>query len=330
MSKDKPGNKKVNNNLRMSHDSYFKKSMSDIRVARDFFTHNLPAEVVEKVDLTTLKPTKDTFVDRDLKQYLTDMLFTVNIDKEESYLYILIEHISSTRHASNLLPFRINHYVFKILEQYINHTENSQNKEKPTTEIKLPLVLPILLYHGKQSPYPYSTDMYDACYHKELAKKYMFKLILIDLTQKSEEELHKQGYAALMQYALKVVYVRDIVKELEEYVIIKSEFEYYDKDQKLTFIGYLIYRADSEDTKGVLEVFEPHLTADEKEDAMTIAQRLRQEGRQEGEHTGFEKGIARVVANMLSEKFSATDIAKSTGMDISDIKRMRSDPKDSD
>ena len=326
MSKDKLSNNKANNNLRMSHDSYFKKSMSDIRVARDFFTHNLPAEIVEKVDLTTLKSTKDTFVDRDLKQYLTDMLFTVNIDNQESYLYILIEHISSTRHASNLLPFRINHYVFKILEQYIKDTEGNQNNKKPTTEIKLPLVLPILLYHGKQSPYPYSTDMYDACYHKELAKKYMFKLILIDLTQKSEEELHKQGYAALMQYALKVVYVRDIVQILEESVIIKSEFEYYDKDQKLTFINYLIYRADSKNTKGVLEVFEPHLTADEKEDAMTIAQRLRQEGRQEGEHAN----MTRVVFNMLAGNFSTADIERSTGMSTSDIEHMRNNPKDSE
>lgn len=43
------------------HDKSFKAAMSDLRVARDFLQHHLPAVVQEKIDLSTLRLHHTTF-----------------------------------------------------------------------------------------------------------------------------------------------------------------------------------------------------------------------------------------------------------------------------
>src|SRR5690606_33838177 len=75
---------------------------------------------------------------------------------------------------------------------------------------KLPLIVNVCIYAGKQSPYPYSTDIFDCFELPELAKEKMFKpLELVDLTVLSQEELLKDETAGLVKVLLKQGIKRD-------------------------------------------------------------------------------------------------------------------------
>lgn len=57
-------------------DKFFKQSMADIRVARDFFETHLSAEILERVDLSTLQLQKNTFIDDTYKSSEADLVYT--------------------------------------------------------------------------------------------------------------------------------------------------------------------------------------------------------------------------------------------------------------
>ena len=50
-----------------------------------------------------------------------------------------------------MMPFRIHHYLFGVL-----HSHWKQHPDKP-----LPPVYALLLYHGSDTPYPYSLNLLD-------------------------------------------------------------------------------------------------------------------------------------------------------------------------
>ena len=52
------------------HDKYFKKSMSNINVATEFFQSHLPAEMLKMVDLATLEQQKESLIDTNLSNPL--------------------------------------------------------------------------------------------------------------------------------------------------------------------------------------------------------------------------------------------------------------------
>jgi hypothetical protein len=59
--------------IKNPHDLYFRASMSDVRVALEFFQAYLPAEILKLIDLSSLKMDKHSFIDPHL--YLSRMNF---------------------------------------------------------------------------------------------------------------------------------------------------------------------------------------------------------------------------------------------------------------
>ena len=61
-----------------SHDHLFKKAMSRIKVAREFFEDALPDHILQKIDLNTLKTLPTNFVDNTLSEGTVDLLYSVD------------------------------------------------------------------------------------------------------------------------------------------------------------------------------------------------------------------------------------------------------------
>ena len=76
------------------HDALFKSEFSDPKKARAFLEHFLPPEVKEVLDLDSLKPQKDSFVEKDMRQYFSDLVYSVRAKDSDGYVYILFEHKS--------------------------------------------------------------------------------------------------------------------------------------------------------------------------------------------------------------------------------------------
>ncbi len=108
----------MSSTLHQPHDFLFRKSMSDLRVAKDFFLEHLPPTLQKQIDWSQLTLQNVSFLDEHFKRSAADMLYQVTLKKgNRLYLYLLCEHTSE---PDPLLAFRLVKYMVRIIQQ---HTE---------------------------------------------------------------------------------------------------------------------------------------------------------------------------------------------------------------
>lgn len=119
------------------HDTFIRSILADKSIATDYFKTSLPAFVKDKLDFTTLTQLADTYVSEELKEALSDIVYSCcrNDRKGEVKICLLTEHKSS---PDKCTPIHIGGYIFSGLLRQIS------NKEQPS------LIIPVLLSHGKR------------------------------------------------------------------------------------------------------------------------------------------------------------------------------------
>ena len=133
---DEKNNSKVVN----PHDKLFRDTYSDKENARSLLYHRLPDKVLTQVDLNTLEISKDSFIEKELADYYSDMLYKVNLtDGSEGFVYVLFEHKS---YYDRFVHLQLMEYMVKIWRLYI------KQHEKPPD--LLPIVIPLLVCHAKR------------------------------------------------------------------------------------------------------------------------------------------------------------------------------------
>ena len=80
--------------LQNPHDKFFKESLGNVETAKDFIANYLPKQVLQVLDVNTLMPQKDSFINPELEENFSDLLFKIDILNKEGYLYLLFEHKS--------------------------------------------------------------------------------------------------------------------------------------------------------------------------------------------------------------------------------------------
>ena len=83
-----------NTGVSSAHDKFFLVSLGDKQIATDFFKAHLPAHIQTKIDWASLKLESGRFVDKRYRAHYSDVLYSVNLAKEQGYLYVLAEHKS--------------------------------------------------------------------------------------------------------------------------------------------------------------------------------------------------------------------------------------------
>ncbi|WP_172718768.1 Rpn family recombination-promoting nuclease/putative transposase, partial [Escherichia coli] len=125
------------------HDALFKSFLTHPDTARDFMEIHLPKDLRELCDLDSLKLESASFVDEKLRALHSDILWSVKTREGDGYIYVVIEHQSR---EDIHMAFRLMRYSMAVMQRHIEH-----DKRQP-----LPLVIPMLFYHGSRSPYPWS------------------------------------------------------------------------------------------------------------------------------------------------------------------------------
>ena len=126
------------------HDNVVRQTLGRPEVARGYFRHNLPEEMLARVDLTTLERVQDSFVDPELHPSASDLLFTVDYLPEDDtgsgpvklMLYLLIEHKS---YPERMTLFQLLRYMVRIWELYC--TENRRRSVLPPVSAILSLCI---------------------------------------------------------------------------------------------------------------------------------------------------------------------------------------------
>ncbi len=131
---------KSNSQVPNPHDKLFRDTYSDKENARSFLSQGLPAQVLKLVDLSTLEISKDSFIEKELSDYHSDMLYKVNLtDGSQGFVYVLFEHKS---YYDRFVHLQLLEYMVKIWRLYIK-----QHEKQPDF---LPIVIPLLVCHARK------------------------------------------------------------------------------------------------------------------------------------------------------------------------------------
>lgn len=123
--------------LRNPHDRFFKEVWSRKDVGRDFLRHYLPAEVVGLLDLRSLGLSKESFIDEQLREHYSDMLYQLKLkDGTPVQVYVLLEHKRTPERSA---PFQLLRYGVKIGERAL---------AEGIDPASLPPVIPVLVYQA--------------------------------------------------------------------------------------------------------------------------------------------------------------------------------------
>ncbi|MCP4111516.1 MAG: Rpn family recombination-promoting nuclease/putative transposase [Desulfobacteraceae bacterium] len=124
--------------MKNPHDKFFKETLTRRKNALSFFREYLPADIVAKLDWRTLKITKDTFIEPELRERFSDILYEIRAKGRQVFIYLLLEHQST---VDVWMPLRLLAYIVKIWELY--------RKQNPDAE-KLPGIVPVVSCHGRE------------------------------------------------------------------------------------------------------------------------------------------------------------------------------------
>ena len=187
-----------------NHDNLVKHAFSDVENARGVIATALDAAIVARIDFSSLSLLPGTFVDENLQDRYSDLLYSARISGREARIYFLWEHKSE---PDPLTPLQVMRYLTRIWDQYLA----ALPKKKRGEVRKLPVILPIVLHHG-QGGWTAAQRFEELLDADEdllgLLGEHVprLRLVVDDLWSQSDDELYARAassFARLVLWALK-------------------------------------------------------------------------------------------------------------------------------
>lgn len=224
----------------------------------------------------------------------------VGKDREgDGYIYVVIEHQSR---EDIHMAFRLMRYSMAVMQRHIEH-----DKRRP-----LPLVIPMLFYHGSRSPYPRSL-----CWLDEFADRLLHGNFIL---QRSAGGCHcrarRRDCAAPQSRPVGVdqkhIRQRDLMGLIDQLVILLVT-ECANDSQITALLNYILLTGD----EARFNEFISELTRrmpQQRERIMTIAERIHNDGWLLGMEKGKEEGEQRLLRLLLQNGADPEWIQRYTGL----------------
>lgn len=267
--------------LSQPHDLFFKEVFSRPEVAQDFLRHYLPAAVVAHLEPASLELQKGSFVDPELQEYFSDLLYRVQLkDGESAYVYLLFEHKS---YPEPLIAFQLLRYLLRIWEQDLRHSGRRQ----------LVPIIPLVVYHGR-AQWNVALNLGALFAGPEALRLYLpeFQYQLCDVTAYSEAELKGAVLLRVTLLVLKYVFSEEMADRLSDIMTLLSALT--DRETALeyleTLLRYLSAAAGTITEQDVREAVTTAFSETGGATMTTIAEKWVEQGRQEGLQEGLQQG----------------------------------------
>lgn len=276
------------------HDKFFKEMFSRRESAIEFMGNYLPPEVSKLLDLSTLEQLKDSFVDPQLQNHYSDLLYQVQTrDSGLLFIYILFEHKS---YIEREIAFQLLRYMVRIWETQARH----KGFFAP--------IFPLVVYHGKVS-WKVSEYFHGLFQIPSEMQRYLpdYQYALCDLGRYSDSDI--KGNVVLQVGLLVMKYIfRDELAEklpgifglLRNLTQRKTGLEYLE-----TLLRYLASVNTSLSEQELQTAVIAAIAEGGDKIMPTLAQKWIEEGRQEGLQEGIKMGLLEVIESDLDAKFSA-------------------------
>jgi predicted transposase YdaD len=194
--------------IAQAHDHFLKKLLEQPGTAGALLREHLPPEIVAGFADAEPELVPGTFVDPGLRETQSDRLFKVRRrDGGTAYVYCLVEHKSAPDRRIGLQLLGYLSAIWKRLGTQPEHQE------------KLPLVVPLVIYHGEtrwKGPWRFSESL-DAS-QEQISSLLDFPIPVLDVGHVERRRLssqpHLRGGLLLMRYAMRLPEGEDPVEAL--------------------------------------------------------------------------------------------------------------------
>jgi len=275
------------------HDKMVKAALKNIEVAREYFQHYLPKEVLNAINLNILERCPTTHINKFLKSSESDVIYKTEIlgSGEECYIYLANEHQSTD---TVFMPLRVLEYNVSIWQ----HHKDQNPKSK-----KLPLIINVVYYTG-QKPYQNSTDFRDLlAAPKELIDAFWSKpFILIQAQSISDDELMHRKWSGLFMYAMKHIKSPDLLAHIDKILKLMKAI---DTENSVEYIEatalYTLTAGEISNTEEYIKSLKNGLSEEVGRKIMTGAEQLIEIG----EKRGALLGERTLLKRLLAQRFGA-------------------------
>jgi hypothetical protein len=278
------------------HDTLVKFLFSNPADAASALAPVLPKALAQRLDWASPEQTALKLVDPKLKEFHSDILFSVRCDGREAFLYVLFEHQSS---PDDLMPFRMLRYITLIWGAFL--------KKNPEAK-KLPPVIPVVLHHGQSgwtAPIELASVIDAPSDLSPLLQAYLpnFQFVVDDLAHVNDQALRQRSLTAIMAAGMVLLqrapFSADLVADLRTWADVFAEVAAAPNglDALRVLMEYTarVAETDHENIRQFAKLIGP--TAEQA--YMTAAQKIEQKGREEGRL----EGQANLLLRLLERRF---------------------------
>ncbi|KMQ49398.1 Transposase [Chitinispirillum alkaliphilum] len=288
------------NPLSTPHDTLFRETFSRIETVRSFVANYVPKKISSQLNLQTLAIQKDSFIDKELSEHFSDILYSVKLRGKPAFLYLLFEHKS---YIDPWTGFQLLRNMVKIWEQY--------RKQHKRTK-KLPLIVPILIYQGAQQ-WKAETSITHLFENVENTRDYIpeFKTEVYDISHIPDEQIRGEILLRVNFLIQKYSRTPQLWDKLHEILHLLLEFK--DKKTKLEYFEILYrYLSTVTDAKNAEQLNQEFIESAQTGGFTmpTIAEKWYQDGKTEGKIEAAQKMIELGMSDEQIEKITALGMEK--------------------
>ena len=302
---------------------------------KDNFLHFLKkyivADWIDDIDENNLTPMNTSFILKDYKDKEADVIYRANIKGREIIFYVLLELQSSVDYT---MPFRLLIYMTELLRREFDNTDKNRRETK---SYRLPAVVPIVLYNGGDNwTAMRSFREYTEGYELFGANIIDFEYLLLDLNRSDEEFILSTNRVIDLIFALDK---KDILENIPKINKVLMEFRNLKQHEQAELMGWvkniLSPRiTNPSDVEKILESIErweatemQHNLERSLDNELLKAERKGERKAKKEAKLEREKREKEIVQNAIKMGMTNEQIARLTGLNITDVEKERENRK---
>ncbi len=293
---------------------FFKENETAVSMLKGY----LPENIKKKLNFKSLKISKDSFIDKRLKNYFADLLYEIKLksSQKSAFIYILFEH---KYWPDWFICLQLLKYMVRIWELFLK-----QNKEAKY----LPVIVPMVLYHGKPK-WGIGQNFISLFENPAGFEPYIpdFNFNLQDVSHMPDEDIQGSPLLRMILTTFKYIQSPGIRNKLWD--IFKLFLELSDKSNISEYLEVLVtYLVNSPGKLTEEELQEPvtRLIEEGGADMETIFEKWVEKGVEKGIEKGIEKGkiekTLEVAKKMLLKGLDPNTIMDITGVNREEIEKL--------
>ena len=297
------------------HDALLKRMLEEPGFPEAFFDAFLPKALTRHFRWESLRMSKSSFVDEELRQHFSDAFFEVELKlssgKERLELALLVEHKS---HPDHFVVVQLMRYLAQAYEHQIKHQRRERRRLTP--------ILPLVVYHGGAKWMAKSfVELFGPDFEDIQAYFLQIPFLFRNINEMSVAEILAVEFTLLRAMLLTQRHSHNPTLLFFHLDLIARNFPSGNSSEALAVYIFMLLKADYSKEQIIQQI-----TPDMATTFKSFYDKLIEEGMEKGKAEGKEEGIylekVKTVHRMHSRGFEAEEIAPLVELSVAAVKEI--------